>query len=247
MDCGSWSVVGETEDGSKVVIPLSCRSWSCERCARTNKRRLLSRLDSVKATTLLTLTCNPARHATRDAAFVRTSLAVNQLFKRIRRKWPDATIEYFLVWERTKKGWPHAHLLLRAPFIPQGWLSHAWNELTFAPIVDIRALHSPADVVAYIAKYLSKDPQAPHGMKRYRASRRFFGDRVTNIPGRSNEVVYWRVVHDTAPAIARELVRGGWSAAQQPDGAFVILSPTQAAQAARVPSLTDYRLIGSLA
>ena len=201
----------------------------------------------MKATTLLTLTCNPARYASRDEAFLRTSLAVNQLFKRIRRRWPDARIEYFLVWERTKKGWPHIHLLLRAPFIPQGWLSHAWNELTGAPIVDIRALHSPVQIVSYISKYLAKDPQAPHGMKRYRASRRFFGDRVTNIPGRSNRVVSWRVVHNTAKEVATELVRAGWSARAQPDGAFVILSPTQAAQADRIPSLTDYRLIGSLA
>lgn len=201
----------------------------------------------VDATTLLTLTCNPARHPDVNEAFSRTSLAVNQLFKRIRRRWPDAAVEYFLVWERTKKGWPHAHLLLRAPYIPQAWLSIVWEELTGARVVDIRTVHSPADVVSYIAKYLSKDPQAPGNMKRYRCSRLFFGPKVAVAPHRDAEVLSWRVVHQDAHSVARGLVMEGCSAQEQADGSYVVTGPTQTAQVAAGPTLTDYRLVGSIA
>lgn len=246
MDCGSWSVVGTTEDGEKVVVPLSCRSWACRSCRRRNKRKLLSRLVDVQVTTFVTLTCNPRVHSSPDDAFRRMSLHVNSLVKRIRRQWPDTDLEYFLVWERTKAGWPHAHLLLRAPYIPQRWLSYAWKALTGAPIVDIRKVGDKRSVVSYIAKYLSKDPQAPQGMKRYRCSRRFFGPVVTAGPLEGRQVLRWTVAHSSAHEIARQHVLGGWSAQAQPDGSFVIVSPTHYAQLTRGPSLTDHRLVGSL-
>lgn len=201
----------------------------------------------MNATTLMTLTCNPARHPHVDDAFARTSLAVNQLFKRIRRRWPDSRIEYFLVWERTKKGWPHAHLLLRAPFIPQGWLSGVWNELTGAPIVDIRAVHTPGEVVAYIAKYLSKDPRAPVGMKRYRSSRRFFNAVLPHHGADDVKVRYWRVMHDPADVVARDLSQSGMPVKAHPDGSFTAFPPSH--PGARSPSVTlsDRRFTPSLA
>jgi len=171
-------------------------------------------------TTLLTLTCNPARHPHIDDAFLQTSAAVNFLFKRIRRRWPQAKVEYFLVWETTKKGWPHAHLLLQAPFIPQAWLSRAWEQLTGAPIIDIRAVHQSADVVSYIAKYLSKDPQAPSGMKRYRSSRNFFGPLFPSEPGTPDGVKNWRLVPRGAFEVARELSSGGYTVAARADGSY---------------------------
>lgn len=198
------------------------------------------------ATTLLTLTCNLKRHPHVDDAFVQTSLAVNQLFKRIRRRWPHARVEYFLVWERTKRGWPHAHLLLQAPFIPQRWLSIVWEQLTGARVVDIRAVHSPQEVVSYVAKYLTKDPQAPAGMKRYRSSMRFFGPKVAVRPGVEEEVTIWRVEHRTAREVSAGLVMAGFSAQEQPDGSYALLSPSAAAQADKLPTLTDYRLVGLL-
>lgn len=245
MDCGSWCVVGETESGSKVVIPLSCRSWSCTSCAKRNRQKLMTRLKDVPATTLLTLTCNPKRHPDVNEAFKRTSLAVNQLFKRIRRRWPHARVEYLLVWERTKKGWPHAHLLLQAPYIPQTWLSNVWDELTGAPIVDIRAITGQAQIVSYIAKYLSKDPQAPDGMKRYRCSRLFFGQKVAVAPGKTDDVTHWRVVHATAAEVARNAVYDGYTAQESPDGSYVCIDPRRAQLRLPTPSLTDYRLIAS--
>lgn len=151
---------------------------------------------------------------------MQTSAAVNFLFKRIRRRWPQAHVEYFLVWERTKRGWPHAHLLLRAPFIPQKWLSRVWEELTGAPVVDIRAIHDSGQIVSYIAKYLSKDPQAPTGMKRYRSSRRFFTGILAQPAGNKPAIKYWRVEQRCPRELANELSRGGYTVAAHADGSY---------------------------
>jgi len=153
------------------------------------------------------------------------SLAVNQLFKRIRRAHPAATVEYFLVWERTKAGWPHAHLLLRAPFLKQGWLSMQWRDLTGAPIIDIRTLHDPEQIISYIAKYLSKDPQAPHGMKRYRCSRQFFAQVLAPPPTDNPSNIVWTLVRKSPEEIAREFLNAGYPAQAHADGSFTLWPP----------------------
>jgi len=71
----------------------------------------------------------------------------------------------------TKKGWPHAHILMRAPFIPQRLIASLWKSLTGASIVDIRKVHSERHVANYVSKYLSKSlVNIPH-LKRWRTSR----------------------------------------------------------------------------
>ncbi len=219
--CGAWSVIAEGDDGETIVHPLACRSWNCPRCRKRNKRVLLYRLGSAKVTTLLTLTTNPAAHQSRDDAFRAGSLAVNRLFKRIRRRWPGARVEYFLIWERTTKGWPHAHLLLQAPFIPQRWLSHTWRRLTGARVVDIRPVHTNQGITSYLTKYLAKDPYVPRGMKRYRHSRRFFDYLLSQVPGGDGPSHTWRVVHQSPEELAFYLSRTGHTVRLDPDGSFV--------------------------
>jgi len=175
-------------------------------------RRKISRaLTDTPVTAFLTLTCSRRAHPDPDQAFLTLSEAVNKLFKRIRRYRPAAQTEFFLVWERTKAGWPHAHVLLRAPFLPQQWLSDQWRGLVSSPIIDIRAVSDARAAASYIAKYLSKDPQAPAGMKRYRSSRSFFAGQTLSQLLRPHQPGLWRVVR-LSPA---ELAQRWWFAGRR--------------------------------
>lgn len=165
------------------------------------------------------------------------SAAVNHLVKRIRRQWPRAPFEYFIIWERTAKGWPHAHLLIRAPYIPQKWLSSNWQALTQAPVVDIRAISDPLQVAAYIAKYLAKDPYVPRGMKRYRMSRNFLSSVAAVPPEVGSRPSNWRLIQSSAIELAWQYSRSGFTAQQHPDGSYT-LYPTGTAGAPLLDSLT---------
>lgn len=173
--CGQWTRVGQV-DQETLVVPLRCRSWACPVCGPRNKRRLLRRMISSPATTLITLTCSRRTYTSSDDAYRALSAAVPNLVKRIHRRFPSAPFQYLLVWERTKAGWPHAHLLCRTSYLPQRWLSRQWAELAGSPVVDIRRLSNARGASRYVSKYLSKDPFVPSPMKRYRASRAFFSE-----------------------------------------------------------------------
>jgi len=102
---------------------------------------------------------------------MKATIAINRLFKRLRRRFPTHDLQYALVWEKTKKGWPHAHILLRAPYIPQPLVSALWQALTGAYIVDVRKVHNRQHAASYVTKYLTKNPEVPAGFRRFRTSR----------------------------------------------------------------------------
>lgn len=171
LRCGEQSVTADGPNGQRVFLRLWCKRWDCENCGPRKKAKFLARASRGEPTTFLTLTVNPSESESRNEAFHRASTAIPLLIKRLRRAFPAYRVEYCLVWETTKKGWPHCHALLRAPFIPKALISRAWFELTGAYVVDIRRIRSQREVVRYLGKYLAKSLEVPPGSRRWRTSR----------------------------------------------------------------------------
>lgn len=170
--CGSTSIVGHGH-GVHVAFPMRCRSWDCNRCGPPMRRRLTTLAAGASPTTFLTLTASVLAHRTPEAAFRHLRTAWPRFIHRLRRYRPDADIQYLWVWETTRAGFPHLHVLLRAPFIPQRWLAATWQALAGSPVVDIRAVHDEQHAATYVAKYLTKRLQAPRGYRRWGASAGF--------------------------------------------------------------------------
>lgn len=80
-------------------------------------------------------------------------------------------VPYFAFLERTKRGEPHLHILLRVPFIPQDWLSEAMDDLAGSPVVWIEEIKGAKHAVAYVTKYVTKEPAQWGNKKRYWRSR----------------------------------------------------------------------------
>lgn len=189
--CESLSTIGITAEGECAALPLYCRKWSCQTCGQFQRKRLRKRLLAGSPTTFMTLTVNPKVHPDPVEAFKTASLYINQLFKVLRRHWPGFRIEYALVWETTKKGYPHAHILLRAPFIPQTFLSRAWKRLSGAYIVDIKRIRTQNQAANYVTKYLTKDPSVPPGYRRYRTSRGYSAPPPRGELARQLGIILW--------------------------------------------------------
>lgn len=216
--CGAWCATAQLEDGSYIAVPLLCRSWNCPVCARILKRRLLRRLGYAKPNLFATLTTSPRTAATPAEAFVVANAAIASLIKRWRRKFPNDRVDYFLVWEQTKAGWPHAHLLLRAPPVSKHWLSHTWNELTRSYVTDLQKVNAVSHAATYLAKYLAKDPAVPEGFRRWRRSAGFFCAADEPLAIKLPVLSAWELQPRPAEAQAYFWLETGFAIEFSPDG-----------------------------
>lgn len=80
-------------------------------------------------------------------------------------------IHYMAFAEETKLGEPHLHILLRTHFIPQAWLSQQMKELLQSPVVWIEKVHTERAAIAYVTKYVTKQPAQFGNSKRYWCSK----------------------------------------------------------------------------
>lgn len=151
--CGRGAVLGVREDGSIYAIPMSCKSWSCPRCRPVKAMRYKRLLAAGKPSRHLTLTVDPALHATPEAALAAMTKAWTRFIATLRAEY--GPVEYVRIVEITKRGWPHFHVLLRSGYIPQGRIAALWSSLGAGSIVWIRRVYEREIETA--VDYLLKD------------------------------------------------------------------------------------------
>lgn len=146
---------------------LRCKRWCCELCQPFNHRRVKRAAREGAPTTFLTLTVNPKRYATPDEAAADLKNAWLNLRRRMQKSFAMDRPPFIAIFETTKAGWPHLHILMRCRFISQKWYSAQMRALIGAPIVDVRFIQDTGRVAAYVAKYVSKAPEAFAHCKRW--------------------------------------------------------------------------------
>lgn len=137
------------------------------------RNRLVHLVEQAPPDRMLTLTIDPSKYENPYHAARRMAWGLGRLVAQMRRWATSQPTEYLAVWERTKAGWPHLHVLLRGPFIPQHLVSRWWNSLTQSPIVYFTHLAGARTAARYVAKYLTKDPDPFSNGRALRASRHF--------------------------------------------------------------------------
>ena len=166
MYCGDTSLVN-TNGWEGTATPLRCKCWTCPDCAPGRKARLKALARRGHPTTFITLTASPAAGETPHEA----AQTLVKAWRRIRRELVEKkgmkNPPFIAVFEKTKKGRPHLHILARVAFVNQKWLSNRMRHLARSPIVDIRRVHNDRQAASYVSKYLAKDPTRFSGCKRY--------------------------------------------------------------------------------
>ena len=149
------------------AVSLRCRSWGCPLCQPDRQRQLVALAASGQPTVFITLTSNPRTGSSPASRARALASAWPVIVRRARAKYGYSSIPYFCVFEATKNGEPHLHILARVKWIDQRWLSRQMRELTGAPIVDIRVVRSVKQAASYISKYIGKAPHRFKTCKRY--------------------------------------------------------------------------------
>lgn len=166
MLCSEAILINQGPDEGHATV-LRCKRWSCELCSPFNHRRIKRAAREGRPNTFLTLTVNPTRYETPDAAAADLKNAWVNLRRAMQRSFGIDRPPFIAIFEQTKKGWPHLHILMRCRFISQKWYSDTMNRLIGAPIVDVRFIQDAGRVATYVAKYISKAPEAFARCKRW--------------------------------------------------------------------------------
>lgn len=151
--------------------PIKCRCWSCLYCQPRRKRQLIAKGASGKPDTFITLTSSPQTAATPTAAAEVLVAAWRKVRAEACKHYGYDTIPFIAVFEATKRGWPHLHILARIKWLDQKWLSERMEFHARARIVDIRRVTKAQDVVRYLFKYIGKAPMRFGTCKRYWTSK----------------------------------------------------------------------------
>lgn len=218
----STSLLEEAGPKVKHVVALFCRTWRCPHCSKLRKSQLIAEAIGGQPNTLITLTYKVNDKTTPELAAVELAHA----WRRVRRKLtninPEQTIPFLAVFERTKQGWPHLHILARSRWIDQKWLSNQMDHEIGSPIVYIQRIDNAGRVSGYVAKYIGKDPHRFGNTKRYWSSR-----------GYDLREPY--VKRDTSAYVFRQTTLYAWALLQRTTGWFVQLVGEREAFAMRPP------------
>lgn len=82
-------------------------------------------------------------------------------------------LPFLAVFERTKAGWPHLHILIRSRWIDHSWLRAQMLDTMKSPIVHIERLHDSRKGAVYCSKYCSKATDKFLFCKRYWCSQNY--------------------------------------------------------------------------
>jgi hypothetical protein len=208
MLCRERSLVKEDAQGG-IAIPLMCRSWGCEFCRPMRHRQLVALAESGQPNRFVTLTAAAASGKSREQRAARLAAAWRLVVKRWRRANPGKTLEYLAVFEATKNGEPHLHILCRSAWIGQRWLSKQMQALTASPIVDIRVVRPGSGYSRYVTKYVGKDPHRFAQCKRYWYSPGYPRRDEPDKPGDAFGPSFWRVQDLSVAQVARQWRRQG--------------------------------------
>ena len=110
-----------------ILVGQPCKRWGCQYCATRKVRRLAWLTHNAEPNRLMTLTIRSDTEKSPKEVWDLTAPQVPELIRIIRKRRGDC--EYLRVLELHKTGYPHYHLLMRAPFLPQAELLKWWREL----------------------------------------------------------------------------------------------------------------------
>lgn len=181
MICGQMTALQISPDKVKAVR-IRCKSWECPHCAPKRRKRLMHEAAKGKPNRFITLTVNPADFDHPDQAARALSLAWRRCREQLKRYHGHKILESLCIFERTKKGWPHLHILCRSGFIPQKWIAKYMGERINSPVVDIRKIKNVRGAILYVAKYVVKAPERFRGCKRYWRTANYIGPRPKKEP-----------------------------------------------------------------
>lgn len=178
----------QTQPGVVVMVRLRCKSWSCDYCAKENRKEWAKHLRKVLPQItenwwFVTVTAHENLRSA-DASLNNIRSNLDRVMKRVKRVFES--VEYIRVYERHKTGAYHAHLLVAGlservqkhetsagvvywrPSLSAGglgnlsirtWFRRTTRSVGMGYMVDVQKVEGVDRPISYVVKYLTKAAQ----------------------------------------------------------------------------------------
>ncbi len=209
MFCAEWALV-KFSFRTAEVLPLLCKCWTCDECRPGRTRRVVEEAKRGNPTFFITLTSRRRPELTPSQAAQALVVALRQLRRRYVKEHGKGSFAFMAVFEATKKGWPHIHMVARCKSISEIWLKDQMRELHDSPIVDRQVIHNKSKIAAYVSKYIGKNPHRFTGVKRYWRSLDYLLPPPELDYDPWDDTPAWEVQQRTWWCLAQDLAAAGW-------------------------------------
>lgn len=135
-------------------------------------------------------------------------------------------LAFLAVFERTKAGWPHLHILIRSRWIDHKWLRAQMLDTMRSPIVSIERLHDMHKGAIYCAKYCSKALTKFLFCKRYWCSQNYELRPEYSREARRAQKKYYNIIRCSLKTLCRSLVEQGWAVLKAQEYAVDLDAPS---------------------
>ena len=223
MLCTDLTLVNVQPDQVRVM-PLKCRCWSCDLCQPMRKAQLVAQALNGQPNTFITLTSNPRVGKSPEFRARLLVKAWRKIRRAARKKYGYKSLPFMAVFEATKTGEPHLHILAYVKWIDQSWLSSQMKQHTNAPIVDIRRIQDQGRAAHYVTKYIGKEPHHFKGTKRYWTSLDW---QVPELERDLDQPRYslWHIYHQSVSKVVQRCRAAGWSEMTQERDLWILTKP----------------------
>lgn len=195
MLCGEHTLVKNERD-TITLYPLPCKCWTCPECRSARSARLTAEALAGKPDLFVTLTSRVRDDWTPAYAARRLAWAWRIIRREYIRDHGKGSLPFLAVFEATKQGWPHLHIVARCKWLDQKWLSKRMATLTDSHRVDVRRIKSIRKVARYVTKYIGKNPERWAGTKRYWRSRDYLTPDPNEIDPPVIPYFFWEQINE---------------------------------------------------
>lgn len=193
MLCQSNTLV-KNERYTTTFSPLYCKCWHCDECRPQRTSRLVYEAKLGNPNLFITLTITNPGHGSPDAAAIRLAHAWRKVRATFLREHGKSSLAFLAVFEKTKKGWPHLHIVARCKWLDQAWLAERMDAEIASPVCWVERIHGKSKVAAYVTKYISKNPERFIGSKRYWRSIDYLKPPDAPAPEAPEPYFYWEII-----------------------------------------------------
>lgn len=210
--CGEGTLLADGVQ-EKAAVTRRCKCWTCDNCVDGRRTRLKREAERGNPSIFLTLTTRRLSDRTAAEEARLQSKWFAELMRRMAKRTSRKRVQFLIVRESHKSGWPHMHVLIRGPYVPWQWIRAEWLAISGSDRINVKAVNNRGHAAGYIASYVKKAPAKFGNLRRYWMSQDYLPEDDQDDQPRIDFGCPWERRNECIITFAERWSMEGWTVA----------------------------------